>query len=153
MIVVLCNACMTAARVFGEEAELYSLIGEGSQFWPDKFKCVRCEGPAMGVNEAQIDVTLVPALTWKEYTAQELFSIQMGLGPPEERGCDVETVRSIFKQQRVVQVQGKTVPNTTRTTIDCLIFADGTRLYLGASSHGAVVYRIAKPFTGEVRAT
>jgi len=149
MILVYCTACFTGARVLGPKEELWPLIGPASEFWPDKFKCVRCDGAAQGALELEVDMEVMRKLKLVEVTAQELFTAQMGLGLPDEQGCDFTTVRNLFLNKRVVRVKGATVPNTNRSVLECLFFEDGTRLYLGSSPHGAVVYRLAKPFLQE----
>lgn len=150
MIVVVCQRCSVAARVLGEDREVHTLVGPASEWWPNNFKCVSCEGPAKGVLESSLDhlddAAMAP-LKWRELTAQELFSSQLGMGLPEERGCDFETVKDLLLNKKITQVKGVTVPNTTRTVLEHVIFEDGTRMYFGAGPQGAVVYRIAKPYT------
>lgn len=144
MIVVYCRECLRGARVLGEQDELFPLVGPASEFWPDRFRCVYCDGPAMGALELEVEASFLQQLRLAELTAQELFGIQMGLGLPNERGCDFETVRDLFLHKRVERVAGTDVRNSTRCVLSCIYFEDGTRLYLGASPQGAVVYRIAK---------
>lgn len=145
MIIVYCEHCFTAVRVMGEEDEISSLVGPRSDFWPDGFECVTCESKCHGALETEVEPSLLGRMKLLEITAQELFSCQMGLGLPDERGCDFETVRSLFLNKRVTQIKGSSVRNTTRSVIDSIFFEDGSRLYLGAGPQGALVYRIAKP--------
>lgn len=146
MIVVYCRHCFTAVRVLGEEDEVSSLVGQRSEFWPDHFKCVRCDGNCEGDLELNIEPSFLGQLKLMELTAQELFASQMGLGLAAERSCDLETVRGLFLSRKLTRITGKEVRGTTRCILECFYFEDGTRLYIGASPHGAVVYRIAKPF-------
>ena len=150
MILVYCTGCYTGVRVLGDEAEIFPLVGHYSEFWPSAFKCVACDGPARGVLELELASEDLARLKLVELTGPELFATQMGLGLPTEQCCDFESVRDLFLRSRVVRVKGVTVPHTTRTAIECLFFEDGTRLYMGSSPQGAIVYRIAKPFVGSL---
>lgn len=148
MILVTCPRCLTAVRVMGEPAEVDSLVGKNSEFWSDRYTCVSCGAARCeGLPEGDIDPEDLPKLKIRELSPQEMYAAQMGLGTPDEMQCDAATVRSLLSGKPLKAVHGFTVPNTTRFCLTELETEDGTKLHLGASPHGAVVYRISRPFS------
>jgi hypothetical protein len=83
----------------------------------------------------------------RELTPDEMFAAQLGLGTPDEMLCDLATVREVFSTKKVKRAVGQTVSGTSRTCLHLLEFEDGSRMFFGSSSHGAIVYRISRPFS------
>lgn len=144
MLLVACSNCYTAVRVMGEEAHVDSLVGRASEFWPTGYTCVSCGKPCEGMSEVLVDPALMAQMKVRDLGPNEYYSALLGLGTPDEMQCDATTVRELLKQ-RVRHVGGFVVKGTTRFCMTDLEVEDGTKLYLGASTHGAVVYRIARP--------
>jgi hypothetical protein len=143
MIFILCASCRCALRVTGDLEEIHPLVGQGSSFWPDKFICYKCEGPAQGFLEAEIE--LKASVEIKEVSPQEAYAAIHGLGVLEEREVDLVTVRELMATHPVRRVTGKDVMGVARVVVDFVELWDGTRLHFGSSNEGAVVYRITRP--------
>lgn len=147
MILIVCNDgnCGTVTRVMGEQDQLLSLLGPGSEYWPDKFKCPRCEGLSTAEFEANLDPAGVNARNFIELEVQEMFLVQMGMGTPEQRDCRPHIIAEMFKSKKVHKIHARVVPGTWRTILEIIEFDDGSKMYFGASTHGASVYRITAP--------
>lgn len=144
MLLVPCMNCFTSVRVMGDPAEVNSLVGQASDFWPNKYTCVTCNAPCEAIVESDADPNALRKMKVRELSAQELFAALNGLGTPDEMICDASTVREVFTRP-IKKVHGNTVANTSRFLIEAIEFEDGTKIHLGASSHGALVYRITRP--------
>jgi hypothetical protein len=135
MIIVHCPRCAHNYRLLQDE----HLVGSKSEFWPDKYKCPRCEGPCSGrregENAAGIEIT--------DIEPTELYAAMHGLGLPGEMVCDGDTVKELLRGG-VESVVGFGIPDTTRFVIEYIVTKGGTRIFLGSCPHGAVVYRIAR---------
>lgn len=145
MIVILCTnaACQARFRVLGDPAEVATLVGDQSEFWPDRYVCPLCEGRAQCVSEAEIDVsTLGPV---RDLEAMEMFQALNGVGLPEEMNCTQKNVAELLLHHRVVRIGGHDVRNTPRYALEWMDLDSGHRLFFAASSHGALVYRIRPP--------
>lgn len=118
------------------------LVGQRSEYWPDKYPCYSCEAQAHGCLVPEVSEAAMAKLIITDVTPQEAFSALNGLGTPEEGTCCEEVVVPLFTQLGIV-VKGRRTRGT-RYLIDELTFPDGTRLFLGASPQGAVAYRVAK---------
>jgi len=145
MILIVCTPCSLGMRVMGHVEDLQSLVGERCEFWPDKFICPRCEGPARGVLEVEADMHAVARLELVDVDPFEAFAAMHGLGLPAERDCRREVVEQLLREHPIRKVEGATIPGTNRCRIEALELWDGTKLYLGAGAEGAVIYRIRKP--------
>ena len=135
MIVVYCPACVQNYRMLTDD----SLVGTASEFWPDKYVCPVCRGLCVGVHEGMA----YGSVPTRDIEPMELYAAMHGLGLPGEMVCDGETVRSLLKEG-VEKVAGFDVPGTTRFIVDYLVLKDGSRVYFGASPHGAIIYRITR---------
>ena len=135
MIVIHCPQCVMNFRLLEDD----SLVGTSSEFWPDKYTCPTCSSKCQGVHEAVVS----NGAPIRDIQPEELYAAMHGLGLPGEMLCDGDTVRA-FLQSGVSRVVGFEVPGTTRFVIEQIVAKDGSRLYLGASPHGAVVYRITR---------
>lgn len=138
MINVACKACGCVVRITGEPND----VALFADWWPDHFPCPKCKQAAEVVDAISPDT--LPALSIYDLTSGEAFQAFNGLGFPEERECGPIAVRMAF-QQAVETVNTRLIKGTTRAVIDSIKFADGTTMYLGASSYGAIVYRISGP--------
>jgi hypothetical protein len=143
MILIICPKCRCGLRVTGEHEEVHSLVGQASDFWPNKFECYRCGKPAAGVMELEFESKLPIDLI--EVNPQEAFAAVQGFGLPSERMCDKLTLNELLEEQRVTKVVGKDIVGSQRVMVDYLELADGSRIYLGSSNEGAVVYKITRP--------
>jgi hypothetical protein len=76
-------------------------------------------------------------------TPAEAYTALSGLGLPSEQECGPLAVEKLFNEQRVTRVASRLIRNTHRCIIDFIEFEDGTKMYLGSSTLGATVYRIA----------
>ena len=153
MILVICLKCELAIRIMPAQVllpssvqELEQLVGRRSEFWPNRYPCPKCEGVCTAILDTQADPQVMALLTVQDLTPQEAFSAFMGCGFPEEQSCSLERVQELLKQP-VKQVIGTNVPGVERTLVDALELEDGTKLHFGASSDGAVIYRITKPIS------
>lgn len=143
MIVVVCTniECRTIFRVIGDPHEVYSLIGEGSEWWPNKYTCPLCGQQATAEHESSIDLR---GMEVRDLEVQEMFQALYGMGLPEEQVCTYDVLGKIFFNQRVQAIGGHAVSGTNRFCLEWLEFSDGTKMYFGASAHGALIYRVAK---------
>lgn len=140
---VFCNWCGCTLRVLDKLSEKdEQLVGQTSEFWPDKYKCTKCGADATGCPEQEVPRFMQSAAI-VDLTAQELYAALVGMGLPKEAECTLTNVAALLGKVGV-KIVGKDVPNTGRCTLDYLEFPDGSLLYLGASSHGAVVYRLIR---------
>jgi hypothetical protein len=126
------------------------LFGEKSDWYPDKFPCpwVNCDGKGELLTSIQPEA--LAALSVHELTPQEAYVAFNGLGLPEEQDCGPTAVQVAFNKL-VKKVNVALLKGTNRSIVNWIEFEDGTRLFLGATAAGAIVYRIAKPrsFTQE----
>lgn len=143
MILILCPKCRCALRVTGEVDEMHALVGPGSTFWPDKFVCFKCEGPAQGFLETEIE--LKAGVEIKEVSPQEAYAAIHGLGIMAEREVDTVVVRELLTTHPVRRIACKDVAGAMRVVVDHIELWDGTRLHFGSSNEGAVIYRITRP--------
>jgi hypothetical protein len=138
-------SCYTAVRVIDDPAQTESLVGQGSEFWPDKYTCVSCTASCEAIAEHDADPEALARMKVRDLTAAELYAALLGLGTPDEMVCDGTTVRELFATKPVKRVHGKDLPNTTRFLLETIELEDGTKLHFGAGAQGAIVYRITRP--------
>lgn len=158
MILVVCLPCAYAIRVMANVTDVLSateveqLVGRRSDFWPDRFPCVRCGKHAQGMREAEADPRVVEALELQDLTAQQAFAAFYGMGLPDEQRCSLESVQALLLENPVRKVHGKNVIGAERAIIDALELWDGTKLYFGAGAEGAVIYRTTRPVSYTAKA-
>ena len=152
MIVVTCPDCSLAIRVMPTHAaqpaairELRELVGDKSEFWPNKFPCPRCEKECVGLSESLVDDRVYALLTLRDLTPAEAFAAFKGMGLPEEQRCSMAAVSELFKEQPVRKIIGSDVEGQERIVLDTIELWDGTKVHFGASPAGAVIYRIVRP--------
>lgn len=144
MMCVVCTKCLRALRVTGDVVETEHLIGSLSDFWPDKYKCDACGGPAQAFLEAELSTLAARTLRYVDVTPQEAFAALHGLGTPDERTCCEEVVLAMFAAVGI-EVSGRQMRGQMRFVIDSFKFPDGSKIYMGASPQGALAYRVTKP--------
>lgn len=142
MIVIACLHCNVAIRTVGDEAEVYQLVGHGSEWYPDKYPCPTAGCPGLAQYLEAIDPNAARQLVIHDVTPQEAFAAIEGLGFPVERDCSETAVRQVF-EHKITKTGVRQVRNSNRSIIDWIEFDNGVRMYLAASSDGAVVYRLA----------
>ena len=143
MILIVCGECRCALRVTGDLEEAHFLVGQKSDLWPGKFECFRCAGPATGVMELEFESKIPMDLV--EVSPQEALMAATGFGLPSERMCDKLTLNELLQAQPVRRVAGKDIVGSSRIVVDFIELTDGSRVYLGSSNEGAVVYKITRP--------
>lgn len=144
MITIACKDCGTAIRVAGEPEELSHLLGEQSDWYPDKYPC-----PAASCNEKaelvdSIEPSAIKMLSVYDLTLHEAFAAFHGLGLPEERECGPTSVLAAFERNGIPHADVKLIKGSNRSVIYSITLADGTRIYLGSSPFGATIYRISE---------
>lgn len=144
MIAIVCTGCAHCLHVVGDVSEVDQLVGQRSDFWPDKYPCWNCGSQAQGFLSPEISAAAMEKLQIFHLTPQEAFAALMGMGLPEERKCCAEVVEALL-QGVGLKVKGKEFRGLDRYFIDQIELADGTKLFLGSSPQGACVYRITKP--------
>ena len=144
MLVVCSNmaACTSVFRVMGEWQEIQSLVGPRSEFWPLGYTCPKCSGPAQGVMESEIDLRLLAGVPVRDIEAQEMYRAQYGMGLPEEMDCRREIIEQTLRENPIKKIAGHEVPGANRFVLEHLELWDGTKVYFGGSSHGAIITRI-----------
>jgi len=145
MILIVCQPCFICLRVMGDPEEISPLVGEQSDFWPDKYVCPMCDKRCIGLKESDADPSVYSVLSLMDVNAQEAFAAMHGLGLPNETDCRHSVLEKLLKEQPVRKVHGKDVAHTNRCIVDWLELWDGSKLYFGAGAEGAVVYRISRP--------
>lgn len=143
MITIACTSasCAHALRVIGDEVETERLVGGGSTFHPDKYRCFNCGGAAQCFLSVEVSSLAERALVVTEATPQEAFAALNGMGLPSESTCCAEVLTALFEAQGI-KVKGRQLPHTMRYVVDQLTFPDGRTVHLGASPFGALAYRI-----------
>lgn len=135
--------CKTLLRVMGQDVDtVRTLVGDRSEWWSDRFMCPTCSGPATGFFEGSVDPSPLSDYKLIDLEAEDYFRFLMGVGLPEERLCTLLDIQEVLLRSHVKKVEGKGIPGTSRATIEWLELEDGTRVYFGASAHGASVYKI-----------
>lgn len=132
---LVCKSCNLALTPMGEDEEVDFLIGEKSDFWPNSYIC-SC-GNRMLLTDSPIGDN-------RFLSPEEVFHFLSGLGLPEENLCTEDVVKGALAQG-VKSVQGKYSPGDRTYVLESLEMQDGKKVFLGASSRGAVVYRISPP--------
>jgi len=143
MITIVCQSCKHALCVVGEVRDVDVLVGKQSDYWPDKYSCYNCGGQASGFLTPQVDEAVMRSLQVTNVNAEEAFAALNGLGVPEERTCCAEVVLPYFEALGII-VKGRQPHGQTRYIVEELTFPDGTRMQLGASPQGALIYRVVK---------
>lgn len=144
MIMIACSACCHALQVTGDLEELGSLLGEHSDFWPDKYVCHSCGKQAQYYLTAEVSELAFAKLHVANVTVQEAYAALNGFGLPDERMCCEEVVLPLFEQAGI-KVKGGRPRGHTFFRLEELMFPDGTTLFLAPSALGVVIFRVRKP--------
>jgi len=143
VIFISCTECGFTVRVFGsDDAEMENLVGPGSDWYPDKFPCPKCEGSAAITS---IEGKMLPNLKVIDLNPQEAFVAFSGGGLPPEWDCTVTSVQNVLVNSTIESVSLRPIAGTKRCCLDSITLRGGMRVYLASSVHGAAVYRIAGP--------
>lgn len=143
MIMIVCKKCGVAIRTSGDSEQIENLFGERSQWYPDKFPCPNAFCGGYGEFTNAIEPEALKCLTIYDLAAEEAFAAFSGLGVPEERDCGPVAIEKAFAKP-IKKINSKIVPGSNRSVIYWIEFEDNTRMFFGASSYGAIVYRIAQ---------
>jgi len=137
MIVVQCSICSEAARVICTEQQAMTLSRTELQCWG-------CGGRAVTLSElAAVERGLLHSGT-RELTYAETCRACSGQGLPSERACSRDAVESLLRNKQIHLIGGHSVSDT-RFCLEWIEFDSGHRMYFGASTHGAIVYKIVEP--------
>lgn len=132
MIYLTCGRCHHGLRVSpGQGGEAEHLFHNGA------LPCWKCRAPLSRTAFEEMGVDYV------DVTPQEALAAIHGLGLPGEGDCAAEAVAKLLTEKSIEKVGIRQIRNSHRSIIDYLELEDGTRVYLGSSSYGATVYRIA----------
>ena len=142
MIFLACPVCRKAVRVHGDMEEISTLLGERSEFWPDKYKCFSCNCSVIYCLTPEVSPAALATMDVHDLTPQEAYAALNGFGVPEERTCCPEVILPLF-QSLGIAVKGCRI-NTGTFRVEELTFPDGTTLFLAPAAVGAVVYRVRK---------
>ena len=144
MIIIACLRCLNAIRVMslapGEIESLFLSIPS----WP-VVACPTCGERAQGMNTNEVAEAVLKALTVRDLSPVEAHAAILGVGFPEEHRCDGDRLSELLKAQPFRRLVGQDIPNTDRFCVDFMELGDGSRIYFGSSTHGAVIYRISRP--------
>ncbi len=150
-MLVPCMECCTVVRVIGDAATIAFLVGQNSEFFPDKYPCISCNKPCVAISESDAEPAALARMKQRDLEPEEYFAALNGLGTPDEMVCDAATVRELLSKP-VKKVVGRTLPNTQRFLVESIEVEGGTKLYFGAGAAGAVIYRIVRPISYTERA-
>jgi hypothetical protein len=142
-MILACTACSSALRVGGDPAEGRGLVGQESEFWPDRYPCFRCGGRAEAFAEPEVSPEALRALSIVNVTAEEAYAALLGLGTPEERAVSDELVEGLFRAHGA-RVRGRQIAGVLRYVVDFIELSCGTRIHFAPSPQGAVIYRVTK---------
>lgn len=143
MIHIIHTSCGQGLRVSpGEEGEAEHLFGKGAYGYPDGFRCFVCGAKAAEILSV-VDAETMQSLDFYDVSPQEAVAAMNGLGLPFEQDCGAAAVERLFLEKKVRRVVTRPIRGSHRCTVQSFEFEDGTKAYLGASSHGATVYRVS----------
>jgi hypothetical protein len=147
-LAVVCSGCGEIYRVVQASTSCASdvalLVGESSEFWPNKYVCPRCGAQATGMQEEELPRSM-QTCTIIDLSPEELYAALHGLGLPSEQATTFLAVCELLSCACIVRVVGADVTGTGRCSIDYIQLDTGVKVYFGASREGAVIYRIVRP--------
>lgn len=146
MIFIACTDCGCALQVVGDIEELSTLVGDRSDFWPNKYCCFNCGKPCQCYLTPEVSALAVAKMRVVNLNPQEAFAALNGFGIPEEQTCCPEVVLPNFLSMGI-QVKGGQPSGKKFFRIEEITFPDGTTLFLASSPQGAVVYRVRRPLS------
>ena len=140
MILYICDQCMTAVRCL----EVPGDVRQHDLPRAENDACAGCFGPVQIVPERLLDPAVAASLKIRDLTFEELYYWAATGALPEDRKTTPDDVRLLLVGKKVVSVDIDERASADRAVINCLVLDDGSRIYLGASPMGAIVYRVAK---------
>lgn len=145
MMLIVCLECSSALHVAGDFNEIHILLGERSEWYPDRYPCWTdgCGGLARFVE--RLDSDAFNQLTVHNLTTQEAFLALNGMGFPKERDCGETAVKQAFASSPVRGVGARHIHGTNRCVVDHIELENGTKIFFGAAPEGAIVYRLSRP--------
>lgn len=142
MIIFTCLSCETTLRVMGDPHEVSRIVGKDSEVWQN-FKCVHCDKTMVNMLEIEADPIALSRTQIIDLTPIEAFVAYNGMGLPSERQCSKEVIEGLFAAP-VRKIAGQATV-TGRYILESIEFWDGTKIHLGSSPAGAIVYRVTWP--------
>ena len=142
MIFITCPSddCGFVARIHVDDVpEADSLIGPGSDWYPDNYPCPRCG------EKSSFNVRSDPMSRFTDLTPKEAFVAFSGVGLPSEQECSASKVRTLLLENKIKDVTTKHINGTSRCLLETIELDNGMVLYLGSSALGACVYRVKEP--------
>lgn len=139
MILYHCSECSVTFRCICEPDEVATLrTAEATS----ECKCPYCDKKLVPYMEHDADETLLKRVVDLSYS--EMFPMLMGLGLPAQRDCNLELIKEILNKNTITSIAGTEIDTISgkRSIIHSIKLSNGTALYFGSSSHGAVCYRI-----------
>jgi hypothetical protein len=145
-MLVPCMKCYAVVRVIDDPTQIHLLVGQASEFWPDKYDCLVCGEKCEAISESDAEPAALARMKLKDLSAQEYYAALHGLGTPDEMKCDAPTVNELLSRP-VKKVVGRQLPNTERFLLETIEVEGGVKLHFGAGAAGAVIYRITRPIS------
>lgn len=151
-MLIACPVCRLAFRVQGNYEEMHFLVGQRSDWYPDKYPCPTSECLGKMVIADAVDPESLGYLDIRELSPQETFQAFMGLGLPEEKDCNPTIVKEAMRGRKIVSMDLHGIPGTTRSVLHSMMLDNGVRVFFGNSPHGVVIYRVvpARSLTQEI---
>lgn len=139
---IYCQACDRIGSIVGEMAQTRNVVGEDSKYYPDHYRCGSCQAPGAHA----VELTNTPTNGYF-LSVEEFLAVQYNLGVPSEHLATVPILTELLTNAQIAKISAEPIANTNQCVLNSITLVDGTVLYLSASSHGATVYRIKKPFS------
>lgn len=141
MIAILCQPCGKGIVVTpGDDGEVENLFFEEGEL-SRTLACPFCGGDRLH----KLDAAQTSTLEVQELTPKEAFAAFSGLGFPDEQDCSPTAVATALTSSPVKTVTARPIKGSHRALIEIIELENGTKLFFGASVHGASVYRISRP--------
>ena len=144
-MILSCTRCQRVYRSVGDPQQDEQLLGEKSDWWPDKYVCPVCDGVMFARKEADVMAEVLASPTLQHFPVEELYAAMSGLGLPEQRLTGPQSVRAVLEGKRIRSVSVQPAGTSSRSVLDRIVLDDGTVIYLASGSYGATVYRIRGP--------
>ena len=145
MITLACLTCHLALQISGEHDELDYLIGMRSDWYPDRYPCPSSGCKGNMVLTDTVDPKALEQLDVHYLNPQEAFQALHGMGLPEERQCNEAASLQALVGRTIKSAELRGVSGSNRTVIHSLTLDNDSRVYVGSSPFGALIYRIAAP--------
>ncbi len=137
MITAVCTDCAFGIRTLGDAREEELFVADGCE---GLLHCPTCR-KAMEVHTS-ISGAALSVMDVRDLTVEEAYKAMNGLGLPEDQECSPTAIR-VAMQSPIAKLNIRPIRGTTRSIIESIELVSGAKVYLGASPHGAIVYRIS----------